>query len=98
MIEWLNKWCPGWMCVPRKPHPFDNEYHSIADIDDGAPVMWRVDLKEGKDQPREMVAKPIHKSGKIVIMDSGFSVTHGIIAMKDKGIYRQALIKKRGCG
>ena len=29
----LNKWCPGFMCVPRKPHPFGNEYHSIADGD-----------------------------------------------------------------
>ncbi len=49
MIEWLSKWCPGWMCVPRKPHPFGNEYHLIADIDDGASVMWRVELREGKD-------------------------------------------------
>ncbi|KAL7471673.1 hypothetical protein ACHAXS_011981 [Conticribra weissflogii] len=40
----------------------------------------------------------IHKSGKIVTMDSGFSVTWGIIAMKEKGVYGQALIKKRGRG
>ncbi len=31
-------------------------------------------------------------------MDSGFSVTWGIIAMKEKGVYGQALIKKRGRG
>ncbi len=31
-------------------------------------------------------------------MDSGFSVTGGIIAMKEEGIYRQTLINKRGCG
>ena len=33
MIDWLNKYCPGWMCVPRKPHPFGNEYHTICDSD-----------------------------------------------------------------
>ena len=22
--------CPGWMFVPRKPHPTGNEYHSIC--------------------------------------------------------------------
>ncbi len=66
MIEWLNKWCPGWMCVPRKPHPFGNEYHSIADIDDGAPVMWRVELREGKDRPSEMGAKEHDEKGKTV--------------------------------
>ncbi len=40
MSSWLNKFCPGFMCVPRKPHPFGNEYHSIADGDDDKPIMW----------------------------------------------------------
>ena len=31
MNSFLNNFCPGFMCVPRKPHPFGNEYHSIAD-------------------------------------------------------------------
>jgi hypothetical protein len=22
MLVWYNKFCPGFMCVPRKPHPF----------------------------------------------------------------------------
>ena len=25
MNSWLNKFAPGFMCVPRKPHPFGNE-------------------------------------------------------------------------
>ena len=25
MNVWLNEYCPGWMCVPRKPNPFVNE-------------------------------------------------------------------------
>ena len=41
------------MCVPRKePHPFGNEYHSIADRDDGKSIMWRVKIVEGKNRPK----------------------------------------------
>jgi hypothetical protein len=49
MNSWLNKKCPGFMVVPRKPHTDGNEYHSIADGDKGAPIMWRVKIQEGKD-------------------------------------------------
>ena len=54
MSSWSNKFAPGFMCVPRKPHPQGNEYHSIADADkDGTkPIMWQVKLVEGKDQPK----------------------------------------------
>ena len=31
MPQWLNKYtCPGFMCVPRKPWSFGNEYHTNA--------------------------------------------------------------------
>ena len=45
------------MCVPRKPHPFGNEYHSIADGAtekglEGKPIIWRVKIQEGKDRPK----------------------------------------------
>ena len=53
MSSWLNKFCPGFMCVPCKPHLFGNEYHSIADGDDGKSIMWRVKLVEGKDRPKK---------------------------------------------
>ena len=53
MNSWLNKFCPGFMSLPRKPHPFGNEYHSIADGDGGRPIMWRVQIVEGKDQPKK---------------------------------------------
>ncbi len=52
MNSWMDKFCPGFMCVPRKPHPFGNEYHSIADGDQGRAIMWRVELVEGKDWPK----------------------------------------------
>ncbi len=66
MIQWLNKLCPGWMCAPRKPHPFGNEYHLIVDIDNGALVMWRMDLREGKEQPSKMGVKEHNKKGKMI--------------------------------
>ena len=105
------------MFVPRKPHPFGNEYHTIADGDQGKAIMWRVKIQEGKDRPMngntpcypsqfEMysttaklmldMTKPLHTTGKIVTMDSGFCVTAGILAMHDHGVFGQALIKKRG--
>ena len=52
MNVWLNKFCPGFMVCIRKPNPFGNEYHSIADGDDGKFVMWRIKLVEGKDRPK----------------------------------------------
>jgi hypothetical protein len=31
MSLWTNMWtCPGWMYVPRKPHPIGNEYHTLC--------------------------------------------------------------------
>jgi len=117
MIDWLNKYCPGWMCVPRKPHPFGNEYHTICDCDltKGAPIMFRVELMEGKDRPVELgpkefedrgktiglmvrMSRNLWNTGKVVTMDSGFSVSKGILAMREKGVFGQALIKPRGRG
>ncbi len=53
MCTWLSKYCPAFMCVPRKPHPFGNEYHLIANGDDGKLIMWRVKIVEGKDRPKQ---------------------------------------------
>jgi hypothetical protein len=53
MNIWLNKFCPGFMPLPFKPHPFGNQYHSIADGDGGKPIMWRVKIIEGKDSPKK---------------------------------------------
>jgi len=124
MNSWLDKFCPGFMSVPRKPHPLGNEYHSIADGDEGKPIMWRIKLQEGKDRPKDGAAfaypskfegtnqntgrkytktstlmcemtEPIHGTGKVVSMDSGFCVTVGILHLHDHGVYGQSLIKKR---
>ena len=71
MSVFNNPYCPGWMVVPRKPHPFGNEYHSICDgnIDDdlnncGNPIMWRIELQEGKDRPDGAGPKKYSELGK----------------------------------
>ncbi len=30
MVAFLNKHCPNWVRIKRKPHPLENEYHTIA--------------------------------------------------------------------
>ncbi len=42
------------------------------------------------------MTKPIHNTGKVVTIDSGFCVTVGVLALCDAGVFGQALIKKRG--
>ena len=44
MNSFLYKFCPGFMSVPFKSHPLGNEYHSIADGDEGNPVMYRIKI------------------------------------------------------
>ena len=58
MNSFMDNFCPGFMRVPRKPHPFGNEYHSIADGAtekglEGKPIMWRVKIQAGKDRPKK---------------------------------------------
>ena len=116
MNIYLNKYCPGFMIVPRKPHEEGNEYHTICDGDlgKGNPIMWHVELMEGKDTPDGAPPKkyselgkmpglmcrmmePIKRTGKACTMDSGFCVSKGIVELEaNLGVYRQALIKKRG--
>jgi hypothetical protein len=53
MNIWINKFFPGFMSLPRKLHPFGNEYHSIVNGDGGKPIMWRVKIVEGMDRPKK---------------------------------------------
>ncbi len=52
MNLWMDRFCPGFICVPCKPHPFGNNNHSIADGDQVRAILWRVELVEGKDWPK----------------------------------------------
>ena len=38
---------------------------------------------------------PIHHTGKVVIMDSGFGVLEGLLQLKGLGVHGSAVIKKR---
>ena len=50
MMIWFNKFTsPGFKIVPCKPHPFGNEWHTIACVLCG--VLYRAELVEGKDWP-----------------------------------------------
>ena len=110
MMEWFNKWDPGFMCVVRTPHTFGNERHAIFFI--LTSIMSRSQIVEGKDRPTQFVPKkwedlgktvglmlqmcePIFSTGKCVVLDSGFFVSKGITALLEFGVYSTALIKKR---
>ena len=93
--EWINCYtCPGWIFVPRKPHPFGNKYHKIACAK--SKFINNVDIMEGGDKPRGvgnkefdykgdteglivMITKPLWGTGKVVVIDSGFCVLEGFI-------------------
>lgn len=111
MSPWFNPFtCPGFMFVPRKPHPFGNEYHTICCAKCG--IMYRMEIVEGKDRPHQMgpkeydehgstvglmvrMTKSIWHTGKYVVMDSGFCVLQGLLEMLKKGVFGHAQIKKR---
>lgn len=111
MSIWFTRWtCPGWMFVPRKPHPFGNEYHVNNCGIWG--VMYFIELVEGKDRPVQLPAprfdefgktvglvlrmcQPLFATGKCVIMDSGFCVLDALIKLRQRGVFASIMIKKR---
>ena len=93
----INRYtCPGWMFVPRKPHPFGNQYHTVTCAK--SKVIYNVDIFEGKDQPRVVSKKDFEGRGataglmvrmtkllqgtsNMVVVDSGFCEMEGLIPM-----------------
>ena len=53
--------CPGCMYVPPKPHPFRNEYCTIACV--LSKVIYYIDIVGGDDQPLDMEWKDFDKRG-----------------------------------
>ncbi len=39
--------------MPRKPHLFSNECHTICDGDQGRTILWHLEFVEGKDCPKK---------------------------------------------
>ena len=111
MQEWISKYtCPAWMCVGRKPHPFGNYSHTIdcgfskimwfAEIVEGRDRPRERVRSEFGEIGKTLVTmlrctRPIWKCEKVVIMDSGFCVTKGLMQLQNKGVFVAALIKKR---
>jgi Transposase IS4 len=111
MMVWSSQFtCPGFMFVPRKPHPFGNEWHSICCGISG--VMFAIELVEGKDRPPNLglyefeekgktvglllrLTKQLWGTGKVVVLDSGFCVLQGLIELRKKGVFAAAIVKKR---
>ena len=96
---------------PRKPHPFGNEWHTICYGLSGImyAVELREGKDAPKEKPTDpqeekigktgclllRLTKALYTTGKVVILDSGFCVLQAIIALRDKGVFASALIKKR---
>jgi hypothetical protein len=110
MSPWTNPFsCQGYIYVPRKPHPFGNEYHSVAC--GLSRIMWAIELVEGKDGPHgakkfdERGGKTVGLllrmtathwySGMCLVLDSGFCVLKALIELRKVGIYAASVIKKR---
>jgi Transposase IS4 len=111
MSVWNTQYtCPGFMVVPRKPHPLGNEWHTIACGLCG--ILFRLELVEGKDAPPEKPApefndkgktvglllrltRPIWGAGRVLILDSGFCVLQALVELKKHGVFASAVIKKR---
>ena len=110
MSKWLNEYtCPGFMFVPCKPWKFGNEYHDVGcrlsniiwqvDLCEGKDCPAHLGKKEFDDLGSTIgtllhLSKPVHGTGKIFILDSGFCVLQGLIKLKKRGCFTYALIKK----
>ena len=93
----------------RKPHPFGNERHTIscalttilwrAQIVEGKDRPAQLGDKKWAELGKTVglmlrMCDPIFGTGKCVVLDSGFCVSKGIVALEAKGVYAGALIKK----
>ena len=110
MMERFNKYLPRFMCVGRKLHPFINERHNICcgimsilcrdQKVEGKYFSQQLVQKEYSELGKMVslmlrMCRPTFGSGKSVVLDSGFYVAKGITEIKSKGVYAEALIKKR---
>jgi hypothetical protein len=111
MSKWVGQFtCPGFMYVPRKPWPFGNEYHDAGccesnviwqvDLREGKDRPTEAGSKEydelGKTTGTLMrLTKPVHGTGKLFVLDSGFCVLEALVQMRKVGVFAHALVKKR---
>ena len=98
------------MCVPRKPWPLGNEYHAIVcgtivgdlyqiELVEGKDTPKRAPRNKFNDMGKTVglllcLTKPIWGSSRVVVLDSGFCVLKVIVALRKKGVFATALVKK----
>jgi hypothetical protein len=111
MSPWTNPYtCPGWVFCPCKPHPEGNEYHTICcgvtgilfdlELREGKDCPSELPPAEFSEEGIMAglllcLTKTIHHTACYVVLDSGFCVLLALHALKKKGVYAGALIKKR---
>ena len=112
MVVWTNDSGPAFMYVQRKPHPFGNEYHTIACRD--TKVVFHMELVEGRQRPSSLpplefsadfskttalvlrMTKSIWRTRRVVAMDSGFGVLPVLVELKKRDLYGTIVLKKHG--
>ena len=101
MSKWVNECtCPGFMFVPRKPWPFGNEFRDAgcADSDiiwqvklrEGKDCPQHLGGKQHDGKGKTVGTllcrtQPIHRAGRLVVLDSGFCVLQGLVELKKVG-------------
>ena len=84
MLACTNKFtCPGFMFVPQKPLPFQNEYHTICCGLSG--ILFGLDLVEGKDALCQAPPKVYDVFGKTIglLMQLTHSMWHTGCVIQD---------------
>ena len=108
MMIWENKFGPGWVVLPRKPHPFGNKWHTICCA--MSVLVFFVEFVERKDLPKEkwnpdiktdygtagrqmtQMTNALFDTRKAVAIDRTFCVLKGIVRMLVHGEYRTTMI------
>ena len=65
---WFSRYtCTGWVYVPRKPHPFGNEYHTI--VCGESKIIYQLELVEVKHCPAHLPDPEFHKKNLVQQLD-----------------------------
>ena len=110
MMELLNRYATGPMLILSKHHPLGNERHTIccgltyilwiAYILGEKDLSQKLIQKEYDELGKAVslmlrMCRPIFRTGKDVVLDSGFCVSKGIKEIETKGVYVGDLTKKQ---
>ena len=99
------------MFVPKKPWPFGNKYHDAGcaeseivwqvKLREGTDCLQHLGNREHDNRGKTVgtllhcLTQPIHRAGRLVVLDSGFCILQGLVELEKVGVFTHALIKKR---